>query len=346
MNIVLFLGAGFSRAFDLPVMDEFFVRVNQSTDIKEDDKKFIRSFRERARSGISMLNGPHDNLEHVLSFALMLPKTQQPSENGIDDADRLRLILQRVYSRLDPSCYQSLRERMIRLLRLKQDRWDHDLTVITTNYDLIAEFGLHSIGMSPVLPIEWQDFVESESSADTSLYQTADRSDRSSATLCKLHGSVNWFRGSDNESEIQIEGRVVPIYSPIERERLGSLPMISTSSYFDDNEPLAPLIIPPTLYKQEAAQQFQQMWDTAHEALKRAHKVAFIGYSFPSSDTHMKYFLASALVNNIDLGSIDLLDPKAERIVQRLGDSNFGSHFKDLLKPFPFAWEKGGYSIV
>ena len=41
-NVVLFLGAGFSKPFGLPVMDEFFEHAEASTQIEVSEKAFLR----------------------------------------------------------------------------------------------------------------------------------------------------------------------------------------------------------------------------------------------------------------------------------------------------------------
>ena len=46
VNIVLFLGAGFSRAFGLPIMDEFLAFADSSKKLDEDDKRIRKRFRK------------------------------------------------------------------------------------------------------------------------------------------------------------------------------------------------------------------------------------------------------------------------------------------------------------
>jgi hypothetical protein len=60
------------------------------------------------------------------------------------------------------------------------------------------------------------------------------------------------------------------------------------------------------------------MWQGAAQALKDAELIAFIGYSFPPSDTEMKYFLAGALAENAKLRKIMISDLYADSIVERL----------------------------
>ena len=51
MNIVLFLGAGFSRAYGLPVMRKFFTRARRSDCLSAEDKSFLDRLQEKAQVG-------------------------------------------------------------------------------------------------------------------------------------------------------------------------------------------------------------------------------------------------------------------------------------------------------
>ena len=77
----------------------------------------------------------------------------------------------------------------------------------------------------------------------------------------------------------------------------------------------------------------------------QAERLCFIGFSFPESDTYIKYFLAANLYENIDLGRIDIIDPHANEIVERLKNSRYGTHFTDLLHAVQAKWEESGYSV-
>jgi hypothetical protein len=56
--------------------------------------------------------------------------------------------------------------------------------------------------------------------------------------------------------------------------------------------------------------------------------------------------LAANLYENVDLRGIDIVDPNANEICDRLRNkSAFGMHFKDRLKPVQGKWEEINYSI-
>lgn len=343
MNAVLFLGAGFSKPFGLPIMREFFGAVSSNTDISEADKTFIRDLRQRAGAGARMLDSTHDNLEHVLSFAMMSDAQDAADSLQPPASTRLRQILQRVYRKMPLTAFTDLGPYLLSLLnKQKGYGWSDQLTVITTNYDLVAEFGLWTIGMAPRLPTEWEAHTKKNGYA--SLYSKEPTHPR----LCKLHGSLNWLGHDANSKKLLVEDRISRVHGPMNepREREWRLPVMAASDYYSENNCAAPLIVPPTLYKQQSGPEFEDVWITARQALRSAQRLAVIGYSFPPSDTYMKYFFACSLVDNYDLVSIDIIDPFAESIVSRLRSSDYGTHFKQLLNPIPHPWHQSKYRLV
>lgn len=73
----------------------------------------------------------------------------------------------------------------------------------------------------------------------------------------------------------------------------------------------------------------------------------FIGYSFPPSDTHMKYFIGANLARNTNHPQVQILDPNASIICEMLKkDGLFGQHFKDKLHPIEKKWQEYSGSIA
>jgi hypothetical protein len=66
MNIVLFLGAGFSAPFGLPTMNQFLEEVSRSDRITPEDREFIGQLVLEARRANSILESSPTNLEDIL----------------------------------------------------------------------------------------------------------------------------------------------------------------------------------------------------------------------------------------------------------------------------------------
>lgn len=146
MKTVMFLGAGFSRAWGLPVMQEFFQHAKDSDYLKLGDKDFLRELQSKAQKGVSMLQVRHNNLEEILSFCLASKNfnTGYPNQ-GDTEYDRLCNILQEVYRCIDIKKWQEnhgLLDNIQRLFGIGIDSklTTNELSIITTNYDVMIEF--------------------------------------------------------------------------------------------------------------------------------------------------------------------------------------------------------------
>src|SRR3712207_3875551 len=94
MKIVLFLGAGFSAAWKLPVMKRFFAVAENHDRLNDADRTFLKRIRTKAKSAAGMIVSEIHDLEHVLSFALMAQDIDRlRTDDAEPEADRLRRIL-------------------------------------------------------------------------------------------------------------------------------------------------------------------------------------------------------------------------------------------------------------
>src|SRR6202007_1655685 len=62
----------------------------------------------------------------------------------------------------------------------------------------------------------------------------------------------------------------------------------------------APLIVPPTFYKDLNNVFLSSIWNKTDNVLRKAKHVIFCGYSFPDADMHIKYLLKRAQTNRKD----------------------------------------------
>lgn len=70
-----------------------------------------------------------------------------------------------------------------------------------------------------------------------------------------------------------------------------------------------PKILPPIFNKMTTDAPVAGMWKIAMERLRSAKNVIIVGYSLPSTDIYMQYFLKSALGPNQNLNKIFVFDP-------------------------------------
>ena len=280
-NVVYFLGAGFSCAWDLPVMNEFFEYARFSDRLSRDDITFLDDLRKTARQAVSMLELRHNNMEDILSLCEMAKKLSDDSACGTDESPgkRFRRIVGRIYSRFGDDAFledHPLMKKAREMLGLKPAAAsplpdDASLTIVTTNYDVIPEAICYRAHNPARIPLAYMSLSNRQKNRD--LYEP-ERTEN--PLLCKLHGSVNWFRqedvpasslsGSDPDSNLNllIEDRVNN--ARVNRKSQKPCPI----PYACDQQhalPGAPLIVAPTLFKLQADVRLQSIWNAARDTL-------------------------------------------------------------------------------
>jgi hypothetical protein len=110
--------------------------------------------------------------------------------------------------------------------------------------------------------------------------------ERSSFKLFKLHGSVNWFYSgaTSYQGELLYDSPVTEWGKPI-----GDIELQARRASSDK----VPLIVPPTTEKVAYFQHetIRQIWLRASAALQSADRVFCIGYSLPTTDLGVRFFL-------------------------------------------------------
>jgi len=287
-----------------------------------------------------------NNLEEILSFCLSSENYNvgYPSE-GDSEFAKLCHILHEVYRRIDLERHVKggLLVCVRKLLGIseKERHAGDNLSFITTNYDIMIEYCIAMLEMNCTLPCKWSAIERTEMGKRAGILCA---SNHYGPLLCKLHGSVNWF-GDAGGNVLQVENSLLSHeYTDDNRKHnFIRFPKVSFAKYQAFG---TPLIVPPTLFKMQTAPLFRDIWNAAGKALRETERLVFIGFSFPESDTHIRYFLGANLQGNVDLRSIEIVDPKANEICKRLRASKFGTHFKDLLRPVNGKWQDIDYSIL
>ncbi len=132
--------------------------------------------------------------------------------------------------------------------------------------------------------------------------------------LLKLHGSLNWSKYS------QPPTRRFPDFFEKKNPKLGkkASEIILKNAYWFLNFPsqdhngwiVEPVIITPVLYKDRYynTRPFKEIWERAKQALAKAKKLVFIGYSFSPTDFSTKHLLIESLIDN-NLEEITVVNP-------------------------------------
>lgn len=333
MKLVLFLGAGFSAQFGLPVMNDFLSFVHTSKVVKEEDKAFLGRLVIEARQANSFLQSSPVNLEDLLTFAIMGDRLKLGPEADGNRGDRVRRLLQRVYTEVrSPGTFWTDFDDVTKFVNVDLSRREHELTIVTTNYDMMVECAFHHMGMRVNPCIPYRPIIENRRPETDAFYSA------SGPHLLKLHGSVNWYVPEDWPAGFEVESRMTTAqHSGQDGPKQVPLPK---AVFAPEQDSRVPAVIPPSFLKPDMSGPLTDVWAKAAGALRSARRVVFVGYSFPPSDMEMKYFLARSLQDNPDLERIDIIDPNADAILARIKSetSGYGTHFRDFLKGTALRW--------
>lgn len=167
-------------------------------------------------------------------------------------------------------------------------------TVISFNYDLLMDIALYL--NSPY----WEPGSGYGLRAVLARLGAPPPASGSKVLLLKPHGSFNWVvcRTCGNFY-------VLPF-----TQNSATLKWASFKSFFPEprGHYLERLLIPPTLKKDIHGKAMQQIWTSALDALKNAHRIVVIGYSLPATDFLVKRLLYRSLPYNQNLCEFELVD--------------------------------------
>ena len=314
-------------------MGEFLGFADSNKRLTDDDRAFLGRLVLEARRANSFLESSPTNLEDILTFSEMGDRLGLAEGSG-DRGVRFRQILQKIYTTTPPAVdYWSRYSFLESLIGAKPGEFKGKLSFVTTNYDLNIESACIALSARTNPGFE---LLQVDSGGD--VLSSLGIYDPSGIPLFKLHGSVNWY-SKVLDPRIKVENRIVEVVGGGMDEGRHALPYPCVSNYLPPSEPL---IVPPSFLKPELSETMKTIWRGAAQVLSKANFVVFIGYSFPSSDTEMMYFLAKAFSENAGLRAIYIIDPKADELVSRLRSnaSKMGSHFRNLLNSIPLDWTK------
>jgi hypothetical protein len=300
VNTAIFLGAGASKAEGAPLQGELFREYFSSPAFKNSRDDMDR---ELATFFLLMfqIDVDHDDIarvtfptfEEVLGLtdlAIMRKESFRnfDIENRATNSGRLRFIAQYlvflVAKILDAKLQgrATLHRELVSTLSKANEL--QNVVFVSTNYDILIDNALAEEkvnGTDLDYGVEFRNFDRPGDWARPSLDRRVH--------LFKPHGSLNWlFCPTCNELEITPEEKGVVT-------RLISTFSHATCRHCESV--YAPLIVPPTFYKDLNNVFLSSIWNRTDVALRKVDHVIFCGYSFPDADIHIKYLLKRAQTN-------------------------------------------------
>jgi hypothetical protein len=338
---VYILGAGFSKDSGMPLMHEFLNRMRDARDgigsERQDERRAIErvfAFRHDAAGAACRTCLDVENIEELFSLAAASQGQPEIAESitraiaatldfcrreergaeywmQIDVAEddgptNAKFPVPRAWPELEraprgKSCHRPVAEIFAGIISGKfvETNPAQRNTVITFNYDLVLEEALRVIEA----PFNYGGTLELD--PNDSAYST----DAAATSILKVHGSINWTRGSGGDNR----ARARPSYESVWRDQA------------------VPILTPPT-WRKEFSDVFARVWDAAVSSMRTATNIIVVGFSMPPTDTHFKYLLAAGLQNNISLRRIWFVNPTlpSERLHQVLRPELFANGVVEL----------------
>ena len=140
------------------------------------------------------------------------------------------------------------------------------VSIITLNYDCALEYASYCMGLPFTYNCNYSEGAE----------------------ILKLHGSLNWFRCSNERCN---KTWISPLeFSPKGEEQIGIISLSNVSCPTCKNNGV-PIIVPPTWSKSLDFSVLRDTWSRAIQVLESAEVFLAIGYSLPTGDQHVRNLL-------------------------------------------------------
>ena len=325
-DTAIFLAAGASKAEGAPLQGELFKEYFSSTLFKnshdEMDRELATFFREMFhidvdRGDMDKINFP--TFEEVLSLTDLAIIRKEAFrhfdiENRAANSGRLRLIAQYlvflVAKLLDAKLgnHAMVHRRLGTALRAADKL--RDVVFVSTNYDILIDNALDE---------EYDNDIDVDYGIEFRNFERPNDWRRPrrcrSVSLFKPHGSLNWlFCPTCNELEITpkekgVVTRLISGFANAICEHCGSV--------------YAPLIVPPTFYKDMNNVFLSAIWNRTDIALRKVSHIIFCGYSFPDADIHIKYMLKRAQTNRDNKLRFTVINHHPKKTSKESGDEKY-----------------------
>ena len=310
---VFILGAGASCKAGVPLMNNFLDEARKlyaSGMIDDNDEEHF----ERVFRGISELQGIHSksnldlyNLEAVFATFEMANRLKKMPGFENEEIELIKESMKRVIvvtiekllkfplSGKKPTAPQPY-YRFGQLLKkmLEQKRVENEISILTFNYDVAADYMLYEIDFGP----------------DYCLDNSMEFGSQRVIKLLKLHGSINW-------GVTKKKNRVRPLHfheyfnnKNYLSEKYVSIPIGSALPKFMDIDfEKEPVIIPPTWNKSSFHEDLFTVWTQAAKELETAENLIIIGFSLPETDIFFKHLYALGTAGNVPFNRLWVVDP-------------------------------------
>lgn len=333
---VIILGAGASYDAGIPLLGNFIDKMIELAatgrgprgPLSEDEKSILKEaleIRNTIENYHARVTIDQFNLEQILSVLVF--ETQIGKKNSKQDLTKFtRAIattieltcnvlhdgnLERIQSEGN-SIYQAF---WLRLFNLYPQRLESIPTILSFNYDLVLERAL----LQAIIGHKYEETWRKANIDGIEIGLNSENSIKNKFKLKRQMFEKHVDRGGDYHFE-RMPGYILDDNANSEFSnlvRLNLLKLHGSLNYSKDKSPEInslvtssknAAIIPPVFNKSDS-NFASPIWKNALEALRNCKNIIICGYSLPTSDTYMQYFLKAALGPNIALNKIYIFDP-------------------------------------
>lgn len=361
-DIVVFLGAGFSRDAGLPTMEEFGQESERELEAQNnlrqkrnasqmlyDAGTTFKGFQEFCNSASSYVKVETNNMEEIFCIAEAMHEANIQDLTFLNNKITLdelliqiKLWLWKIYQQCPVINNVGKSEPYKDFIGLlKDNKLSEKLTVLTTNYDLVFEHSAWDAGIPCKYPnfknVKTFTFFENQHEE-----YIAPNNNNTAALICKLHGSINYFHTQDERDnpsfnkndKLFISKEVAKKGDKIGKSGFGHVhaaifAVDAICEIQKNDESLIPAIIPPTYTKLKGYSWLRNIWHEAFNAIENARTLIFIGYSMPSSDGFMHALFQGALANRKKKEQLHVyvIDPHAT------SSCDLGKRYQEVFSP-------------
>lgn len=318
---VIILGAGASRCAGIPLMKDFvptmweFAKRGEAhgMPLTTEDQKLLKAAMA-IRTELDMYHGramfDDRNLEDILSL-LSFADMADPSQ----DHHRLSTFTRAISRTIELTCkvVPEVTEQGVTpyysfwLTLFGRIKANKSLpTIITFNYDLVLERSL-----CRALDGDWfTDYEKEPSFGSVSIkyyhdtLQQVDLVPRTSDSIEERPPQMRaWMRNMPSCGQVA-DIEILKLHGSLNFPTPGTTQASSPVQAAD-----APLILPPIFDKMSYGESLRNTWAKALQQLQHTKNIFIVGYSLPSTDIYMQYFLKAGLGPNTDLNHVFVYDP-------------------------------------
>ena len=293
-NCIYVIGAGFSAGLGFPVTGDLLVRLwsKIESDLKSQLERVIR-FHHPGFDSNKFTSFP--NVEQLLS--------EMQINEQLFDASRQ---YEGKFTKQDLKDLQ-------RDFLLEVARWFHEIAgkirLSAPKYEWLKRFRDQIVAEdAAIISFNWDLVLDQLLFGDAingASYGLA--GDSGGPMLLKPHGSLNWFEGELGEY-LEDNKRTCIFDDPEGSNRVYAFKKFRSPISKKGRE-YTPLIVPPVYLKNFETPVFELLWQNCVQALSKARRVIFLGYSMPLADVHAQFIMRCGF-HNQDEGELTMAEKR------------------------------------